>query len=68
MGHVESEGEINLINRVSKAVKTYGNRWALEVQGTFVKSSDRSGKRKNVCAKIREITELFILFNSICWT
>jgi hypothetical protein len=34
---------------VSEAVETNGNGLAQEVQGTFVKSSNGSGERKNMC-------------------
>ncbi len=49
---------IFLISGVSEAFETNGNGVAQEVCGTFVKSSNRSGKRKNVCAKIWRITKL----------
>jgi len=35
-----------------KLLKQNGGGWAQEVWGTFVRSSNGSGKRKNVCVKI----------------
>jgi hypothetical protein len=34
-----------------------GNKWSQEVRGTFVKSSNRSGEWKKMCAKIWEVTK-----------
>jgi hypothetical protein len=47
---------------MSETVETNGNGWAQEAQGTFVKSSNGSGERKNIYVTIWEITKI-LTFN-----
>ncbi len=54
-------GRIFLIRGVSEAFETNGDRVAQEVQGMFVKSSNRSSMWKNMRAKIRRITKIDII-------
>jgi hypothetical protein len=53
-------GRIFLISGVSEGFETNENGVAQEVCGTFVKSSDRSSKRKMFVQKFGEITKLYL--------